>query len=153
VDDLAVGFAVLVEKVGNDLSTCCGVCYSKSAGCLILGVSHATGREGARNVKCSPIHRSAYIEHVIVGAQRSCLLDYVERETGKSNSYGMILTYSFCASMMRRQESLVEAVEAGMPRRSRKDEGAIVFASYNGLVLMRIVQVKCVVNVFLRSWI
>ena len=28
--------------------------------------------------------------------------------------------------MMMRQESLVEAVEAGMPRRSRKEGGAIV---------------------------
>jgi hypothetical protein len=48
VDDLAVGFAVLVEKVGDDLSTCCGVCYCKSTGCLIDGVSDATGRKGAR---------------------------------------------------------------------------------------------------------
>jgi hypothetical protein len=44
--------------------------------------------------------------------------------------------------MMRRQESLVEAVEAGMPRSSRKDEGAIVTALYKGLVFMRMVHVK-----------
>ena len=41
------------------------------------------------------------------------------------DSYGLLLTYSFWASMMRRAESLVEAVEAGMPSRSRKDGGAI----------------------------
>jgi hypothetical protein len=82
VDDLAVGFAVLVEKVGNDLSTCCGVCHSKSTRCLIDGVSGATGREGVR-ISSKDVERSQYIEvfieNILLSMHiRSCLLGYVE---------------------------------------------------------------------------
>jgi hypothetical protein len=86
MDDLPVGLSVLLQKLGNDLSACCGVGDGKSAGGL------------------------------------GELVDGWElRWQGVDGR-----TYSFCASMMMRQESLVEAVEAGIPRRSRNEGGAIV---------------------------
>lgn len=49
--------------------------------------------------------------------------------------------------MTRRAESLVEAVEAGMPRRSRKDGGAIVIVRYGGYAC-----VKCKWAVAVMLW-
>jgi len=43
-------------------------------------------------------------------------------------------TYSFCASITNKQESLVEAVEAGIPTMSRKDGGAICKAKNDNWV-------------------
>lgn len=46
--------------------------------------------------------------------------------------------YSFCASMMMSAESDVDAVPAGMPSRSRKDDGAIVFVVFENASNIRL---------------